>query len=77
MLAQNRVTDWGTPHPQWVCEHCGISNNSWDKNGNLAHVYRQAMALGGPPLDLCGLCRASLSITKTASPQQGDLFLSC
>ena len=75
MLAQNRAAAWGEPHTQWVCEHCGISNNSWDKNGNLAHVYRQALTPGGTELDLCGICRASLSATKD-SPQ-GDLFAFC
>ena len=73
MISQNIATAWDQPRPQWVCEHCGISNNSWDKNGNLAHVYRQAITQGGVQLDLCGICRASLSAAKDA-PQQRDLF---
>ena len=76
MLAQNIITPWGQTRPQWICEHCGIRNNTWDKNGHLAHVYRQALTPGGPQLDLCGICRASLSATKDAPPQ-GDLFSAC
>lgn len=65
MLERNRASVWGEHAAQWVCERCGIENNSRDRNGNLAHVYRREVRDGVPMLDLCLLCRATLTRSGT------------
>ena len=74
MLEQNKVPAfWGDYVPPWICERCGIANNTWDRNNNLSHVYRDRIRDAGPLLDLCGLCRAHLT-TRRSADTQPDLF---